>query len=56
MLNGVKQGGILSPVFCNISGVGCIIISTFINHLIYADAMCILAPSMNAVEYLKHLY
>ena len=56
----------MSPVFFNIymndlsiqlndSGVGCNINSTFLNHLIYADDMCILAPSVKALQYILNI-
>ena len=54
--NGVCQGGILSPIFCNIylndlsnilndSSSGCMIISCRLNHLFYADDSVELGPS-----------
>jgi len=61
--NGVRQGGILSPVFFNLyiddlskslndSGVGCTINSCVINHLFYADDAVLLAPSPDALKQL----
>ena len=55
VLNGVRQGGILSPLFFNIymndlsmqlnmSDIGCNINGIFLNHFVYADDMCIVAP------------
>ena len=46
--NGVKQGGILSPLFFNIymddlsrnlnnTGVGCYVNNNIVNHIMYAD-------------------
>ena len=64
--NGVRQGGILSPIlFCvymenlsvalNKSGIGCIMNGTPINHLLYADDTCILAPSATALQRLLNI-
>ena len=37
------------------SGVSCNINNTFLNYLIYADDMCILAPSVTALQYLLNI-
>ena len=61
--NGVKQGGILSPLFFNIymddlsrnlnnAGVGCYVNNNIVNHIMYADDMCLLAPSAKALQIL----
>ena len=58
---GVRQGGVLSPDLYSIyvdelihilqsSGIGCHISSTFAAALLYADDMCILAPSMKGLQ------
>ena len=59
--NGVKQGGILSPIlFCiyfdsllcelTKAGVGCYIGDFFVGALAYADDIVLLAPSLNAMR------
>ena len=66
VLNGVKQGGILSPLFFNIylndlsiqlknACVGCNINDNFLNHFIYADDMCLISPSPNALQTLLNI-
>ena len=49
--NGIKQGGILSPpsfqcVNLNKLQIGCLYAGTLINHLMYADDLCIFSPSV----------
>jgi Reverse transcriptase (RNA-dependent DNA polymerase) len=66
VLNGVKQGGILSPVlFCvYIDGLlnrlksaklGCYIGRTFSGALAYADDVTVLAPSAHAMRQMLHI-
>lgn len=60
-VNGVKQGGVLSPVlFClyidgllvllSKAGIGCFIGSNFVGALAYADDIVLLAPSASAMR------
>lgn len=59
--NGVKQGGILSPLLFNVyinditaclnnSKVGCILANSTINHLLYADDLCLISPSTAGLQ------
>ena len=61
MSNGVRQGGFVSPVLFNIytdelscslnqSYMGCSMNGMTINHLMYANDTCIIAPSPSAPE------
>jgi hypothetical protein len=60
-VNGVKQGGVLSPVlYCvyiddlllalSNSGVGCYIGSNFVGALVYADDIVLIAPTATAMR------
>ena len=64
--NGVRQGGIMSPILFNVymddlshklnkSRIGCSMNGTIINHLMYADDTCIIAPSPSALQELIHI-
>ena len=55
--NGVRQGGILSPGLFNIYvnyiseklnllDIGCYLNSVCVNHLVYADDLCLISPSL----------
>ena len=55
---GVGQGGILSPKLFSVcmddlsnmlilSGIGCYIYNVCVNHVFYADDLCLMAPSKN---------
>ena len=61
MSNGVRQGGILSPILFNIYvddssaklinfKIGCKINDVYVNHLIYADDTVLIAPSYTAMQ------
>ena len=61
--NGVKQGGVISPIlFCiymdvlllklSKAGVGCHIGNSFVGSLCYADDVTLIAPSRNAMNIL----
>ena len=66
--NGVKQGGILSPIlFCIYrdtgsllyslaeSGVGCFVGRLFVGSLVYADDIVLLFPTASGMRTLLHL-
>jgi len=59
--NGVKQGGVLSPILICLyidallvalsrAGVGCFVDSNFVGALAYADNIVLLAPSASALR------
>ena len=61
IINGVRQGGILSPQLFAIymddlsvcltqSKAGCHLNETVINHVMYADDICLMAPSAIALQ------
>ena len=61
--NGVRQGGILSPLFFNVymdklsctlndAKAGCIMNGVYMNHLMYADDLVLIAPSVRALQVL----
>ena len=64
--NGVRQGGILSPTLFSIymddlslilseSGFGCHIDDLCMNHVFYADDLCLMAPCAIALQELVGL-
>ena len=63
--NGLRQGGILSPIFFNVfidelsiqltsSNTGCKLLGMTMNHLMYADDMTLIAPSAKGLQSLLH--
>ncbi len=61
LLNGVRQGGILSPRFFNVyiddlsyklsaSNIGCIFSDRIINHIAYADDLIVFSPGVRLVR------
>ena len=61
--SGVRQGGVLSPKIFNgymddlveelrLTGVGCHIIDYFVAAILYADDLCLLAPSRQSMQLL----
>ena len=64
--NGVKQGGILSPILCNVymddlslqlhrQPIGCSVGGTVVNHMLYADDIVLFAPSAKGLQKLLDL-
>ena len=60
--NGFKQGGIISPILFNIymddlnsSGIGGYLGTEFINHLCYADDLCLISLSSSRMQQLVHI-
>ena len=64
--NGVRQGGILSPSLfaiymddlsslLNTSRIGCHISDVCINHVFYADDLCLMAPCAIALQELINI-
>ena len=64
--NGVKQGGIISPILFNIymddlsmhlnsSGIGGYLGTAFINHLCFADDLCLISLSSSGMQQLLHI-
>ena len=61
LTNVVKQGGILPPCFfvvsinnlsisLNSSGIGCLLEDNIINHLCYADDLCMILPMLSGMQ------
>ena len=64
--NGVKQGGILSPALFNVymnnlsvtlnqSGIGGFLGDSLVNHICYADDLCLIALSSSGMQHLLDL-
>ena len=64
--NGVKQGGIISPILFNIymddlsmhlnsSGIGSYLGTAFIKHLCYADDLCLISLSSSGMQQLLYI-
>ena len=64
--NGVKQGGILSPALFNVymnnlsvtlnqSGIGGFLGESLVNHICYADDLCLIALSSSGMQHLLDL-
>ena len=64
-LNGVKQGGVLSPILLTVyidelllklrsSGFGCYIYDTFVWALGYADDVTLMSPSIRGLKQMVH--
>ena len=64
--NGVRQGGIISPVLFNLymnglsdqlreCNTGCMVGNTVVNHLMYADDLVIVSPSSAGFQQLLHI-
>ena len=64
--NGVRQGGILSPKLFSVymddlskmlndSGMGCYVDNVCINHVFYADDLCLMAPCAIALQQLIYV-
>ena len=62
----VRQGGILSPIFYYIyvdelvqllteAGIGCHVRNLFLSILLYADDICLVAPSVRGLQRLLNL-
>ena len=64
--NGVRQGGVLSPLLCNMyisdlsiqlsqTGIGSSIDGQFVNHMIYADDLCVISLSSSELQSLLNI-
>ena len=64
--NGVRQGGVLSPLLFNVyindlsiqlsqTGIGGSIDGKFVNHMIYADDLCVISLSSSGLQSLLNI-
>ena len=64
--NRVKQGGVISPILFNIyidklsivlnsSGIGGYLANVFLNHLCYADDLCLISLSSTGMQQLLNI-
>ena len=64
--NGVKQGGILSPYLFAVhldelseqlgsARVGCTVGNMVVNHLMFADGICVFSPSISRLQCLLNI-
>ena len=65
--NGVRQGGVLSPLLFDVyvnelsellnkSGIGGNLGGTLINHMLYADDICIVSLSSSGLQHLLNIH
>ena len=63
VLSGVRQGGVISPHIFAVylddlvkllkkSGVGCHIVGQIVSAIVYADDLCLLAPTRSSLQHL----
>ena len=66
LANGVKQGGVISPILFNVymddlstalnsSGIGGYLGPAFLNHLCHADDLCVITLSSSGMQQLLNI-